>query len=113
MVPFPFVTNSGGATRCQHASTEGHSEDCHPDARGLPPAHTTGPGEARTHTHTHNQKMTHVVLFKPQLYVMLAASFSLQRHQSLKTPVAAQLVECVGIAGDVIDWSIDRDQSAF
>lgn len=34
----------GGVKRCQHATTEGHSEDSHPDAWGLPPAHPTGPG---------------------------------------------------------------------
>lgn len=40
---------SGGVKRCQHATTEGHSEDSHPDARGLPPAHSTGPGNAHTY----------------------------------------------------------------
>lgn len=43
-----------GVKRCQHATTEGHREDSHPDAWGLPPAHTTGPGNV--HTHTHNFK---------------------------------------------------------
>lgn len=43
---------SGGVKSCQHATTEGHSEDSHPDAWGLPPAYTTGPGNVPPHTHT-------------------------------------------------------------
>lgn len=41
---------SGAVQSCQHATTEGHSEDSHPDAWGLPPAHTTGPGKTQAHT---------------------------------------------------------------
>lgn len=37
-----------GVERSQHAAAEGHREDRHPDARGLSPAHTTGPGGQHT-----------------------------------------------------------------
>lgn len=54
-----------GVKRCQHATTEGHSEDSHPDAWGLPPAHTTGPGNVHTHTHT----ISNTLRFKLQMLV--------------------------------------------
>lgn len=37
-----------GVERSQDAAAEGHREDRHPDAGGLSPAHTTGPGGRRT-----------------------------------------------------------------
>lgn len=44
-------SDRGGCGR--HAAAEGHSEDCHPDDWGLPPAHTTGPGNsADAHSQT-------------------------------------------------------------
>ena len=72
---------SGGVKRYHHATTERHSEDRHPDAWGLPPAHTAGPGngthvlvlEAAQVLNCHKNLLTIAAPFQTALLIQLAS----------------------------------------
>lgn len=63
--------------RRQHATAEGHSEDSHPDAWGPTSAHTTGPGNTHTHTHSWTLRQYSIVGTSPRRQAFSGSDSSL------------------------------------
>ena len=87
----------GGVKRGQHATAEGHSEDSHPDAWGLPPAHTTGPGNICLSMWTHNLNML-VFTSKCQYNVDELCNLSLWNNTIFQSCLNTEILSCSDFA---------------